>query len=100
MVLGYGIHEPIPHFSTFGKNYTRRFKDSDLFEQIFERILEETYQCGFIDDEKLFIDGSHIKANANTHKYRDEVITKTAKVYEQELQEEIERDCLRHSKKL
>lgn len=98
--LGYGIHEPIPHFSTFGKNYTRRFKDSDLFEKIFERILEEAYQCGFIDDEKLFIDGSHIKANANTHKYRDEVITKTAKVYEQELQEEIERDCLRHSKKL
>lgn len=97
--LGYGLHETIPHFSTFGKNYTRRFKESDLFEQIFERILEEAYQSGFIDDEKLFIDGSHIKANANTHKYRDEVITKTAKVYEQELQEEIERDRARHSKK-
>lgn len=30
--LGYGMHETVPHFSTFGKNYTRRFKDSDLFE--------------------------------------------------------------------
>ena len=57
------------------------------------------FLCGFIDDEKLFIDGSHIKANANTHKYRDEVITKTARVYEQELQEEIEQDRARHSKK-
>ena len=28
--LGYGLYEDIPHFSTFGKNYTRRFKDTDL----------------------------------------------------------------------
>ena len=51
--LGYGIQETIPHFSTFGKNYSRRFKDSDLFEQIFARILDEARKCGFIDEEKL-----------------------------------------------
>ena len=33
--------DPVPHFSTFGKNYTRRFKDTDLFEQIFSKILEK-----------------------------------------------------------
>lgn len=97
--LGYGIHEAIPHFSTFGKNYTRRFQNSDLFEQIFEKILDEAYRCGFVDDEKLFIDGSHIKANANSHKYRDEVIAKTARVYEEELQAEINADRARHGKK-
>lgn len=97
--LGYGIHEPIPHFSTFGKNYTRRFKDSDVFEQIFERILQEAYQCGFVNDEKLFIDGSHIKASANPHKYRDEVIEKTVRIYEKDLLEEIEQDRARHGKK-
>lgn len=37
--LGLELYEPVPHFSTFGKNYTRRFKDTDLFEQIFEHIL-------------------------------------------------------------
>ena len=26
--IGYGLTEPIPHFSTFGKNYVRRFKDT------------------------------------------------------------------------
>lgn len=51
------------------------------------------------EDEKLFIDGTHIKANANTHKYRDEVITKAAKAYEKELQEEITEDRARHEKK-
>ena len=38
--LGLELNEPVPHFSTFGKNYTRRFKDTDLFEQIFHHILE------------------------------------------------------------
>jgi len=39
--IGYSLDETIPHFSTFGKNYTRRFKDTDIFEQIFFHILEE-----------------------------------------------------------
>jgi transposase len=32
--LDYGFHDKVPYFSTFGKNYERRFKDTDLFEQI------------------------------------------------------------------
>ncbi len=39
--LGLDMSDPVPHFSTFGKNYTRRFKDTDLFEQIFSKILEK-----------------------------------------------------------
>ena len=39
--LGLDMLDPVPHFSTFGKNYSRRFKDTDLFEQIFSKILEE-----------------------------------------------------------
>ncbi len=30
--LGFGFEDKIPHFSTFGKNYVRRFRDSDVFE--------------------------------------------------------------------
>ena len=26
---GLGMYEKVPHFSTFGKNYTRRFKGTD-----------------------------------------------------------------------
>ena len=36
--LGLELYDPVPHFSTFGKNYTRRFKDTDLFEQIFRKL--------------------------------------------------------------
>ena len=31
--LGYGFKDKIPHFSTFGKNYSRRFENTDIFEQ-------------------------------------------------------------------
>ena len=38
--LGLDLNEPVPHFSTFGKNYTRRFKDTNLFEQISTPLYE------------------------------------------------------------
>jgi transposase len=28
--LGLDMYDPVPHFTTFGKNYTRRFKDCNL----------------------------------------------------------------------
>lgn len=96
--LGYGMHEKIPHFTTFGKNYTRRFQDTDLFEKIFARILSEAAANGFVDTESLFIDGTHIKASANAHKYRSEIIKKEAQLYEKKLQEEIEKDRAAHEK--
>lgn len=97
--LGYGMHEQIPHFSTFGKNYSRRFEGTRLFEHIFQRILKEACDCGFVDEEKFFIDGTHIKANANNHKYTDEAIEKSARYYEDELQKEITLDREAHGKK-
>jgi transposase len=63
--LGYGMTEKIPHFTTFGKNYERRFAGSDIFEKIFERILLEAVRCGFVDAEEAFFDGTHVKASAN-----------------------------------
>lgn len=97
--LGYGMHEELPHFSTFSKNYSRRFKDTDLFENIFARVLFEVNKYGFIDDENIFIDGTHIKANANTHKYKNEVVKESVRVYEESLQAEIDKDREKHGKK-
>lgn len=48
-------------FSTFGKNYTRRFKDTNLFEQIFSRILEECMKYKLVDTDQIFVDSTHVK---------------------------------------
>ena len=66
--IGYGMTEKIPHFSTFSKNYTRRFQYSDVFEKIFNHILTEAVMSGYVDARSVFIDGTHIKASANKNK--------------------------------
>ena len=80
--------DPVPHFSTFGKNYTRRFKDTDLFEQIFSKILEECMKFKLVDTEHIFVDSTHVKACANSKKMRKRVAHEQALWYEQELKEE------------
>ena len=97
--LGLSIYETPPHFSTFGKNYTRRFKDTNLFEQIFEHILQECFRHGFVDPSDVFVDSTHVKARANTHKKRRELAHKEAKFYEEKLKEEINCDRASHGKK-
>ena len=97
--IGYDIGESIPHFSTFGKNYSRRFKDTDVFKRIFTRILDEAIRCGFVDADAAFLDGTHIKASANKKKATNEIVEKQAKQYQQQLDEEIAKDREAHGKK-
>jgi len=97
--LGYGMTEAVPHFSTFGKNYVRRFESSDIFEKIFERILLEAVDCGFLDASAAFIDATHMKANANKKKSANEIVKIEAKHYHAELMAEIEADRAAHGKK-
>lgn len=97
--IGYDIGEKIPHFSTFGKNYKRRFEGTNVFEKIFAQILQEAIRCGFIDASAVFIDGTHIKASANKHKSKEAIVEVQAKNYRQQLDEEIKNDRMAHGKK-
>lgn len=97
--IGYDIGEDIPHFSTFGKNYSRRFKDTDIFERIFVRILNEAIKYGFVDESSVFIDGTHIKANANKKKSVNAKVKAEAKKYQRQLDEEVAKDREAHGKK-
>ncbi len=97
--LGLDMLDAVPHFTTFGKNYTRRFKDTDLFEQIFSRILEECYSHGFVDPSEVFVDATHVKACANIHKKESRIAKQEALFYEEQLQKEIDEDRIAHGKK-
>ncbi|QQK07342.1 IS1182 family transposase [Miniphocaeibacter halophilus] len=97
--LGYGLTEKIPHFSTFSKNYQRRFKGTDIFEQIFFRILNEIAKCGLLTEENIYIDGTHIKANANIHNKETIEVEESVKYYQDILEKEINEDRKNHNKK-
>ena len=97
--LGLEMMDSVPHFSTFGKNYTRRFKGTDLFEQIFSHILQECYQCGLVDPTEVFVDATHVKARANTRKAQKQAAYEEALFFEKQLEKEIDEDREAHGKK-
>ena len=97
--LGLDFLSDVPHFSTFGKNYTRRFKDTDLFEQIFRRILEECFRHELVDTHAVFVDATHVKAHANLKKSSKVIANTQTQFYQRKLKEEINSDRENHGKK-
>ena len=96
--LGYTLNETTPHFSTLSYNFRHRF-NSDTVDKIFNWILDEIAEAGYLNTEAVFIDGTHIKANANTKKKIIEEVPVAAKRYADELLKEINADRESHSKK-
>lgn len=97
--LRLSLYDDVPHFSTFGKNYSRRFKDTDLFQQIFAHILEECYKFKLVDPTEIFVDATHVKARANNKKMRKHIAQEEALFYEDMLRKEVDTDRAEHGKK-
>ena len=96
--IGYPINKTTPHFATISYNFRHRFTEETV-EQIFEWILSEVDCAGYLAPEVVFVDGTHIKANANMKRKVKEAIPVAAKVYEKQLREEINKDREEHGKK-
>lgn len=98
--LGLDFYDKVPHFSTFGKNYKRRFEGTDLFEQIFKEILFQCLKYDLVDTSLMFVDATHVKACANSKKSKKILVAKkAARFYEEKLKEEIDKDRELHGKK-
>ena len=96
--LGYLMSEQLPHFSTVSYNFKHRFNEETI-DKVFEWILNEVEKHGYLTPDAVFVDGTHIKANANMHKAVKKAIPKAAKEYEKQLMEEINADREQHGKK-
>lgn len=98
--LGLDFFDPVPHFSTFGKNYKRRFEGTDLFEQIFANILMQCMKYDLVDPSTVFVDATHVKAAANRKKAKRVLVAKKAsRFYDEQLKSEINADREAHGKK-
>ena len=96
--LGYSLQEETPHFSTVSYNFKHRFT-SEVVDQVFNWILDEVAEAGYLAPKAVFIDGTHIKANANTKKQVKEEIPVVSKHYAEELMAEVNADREAHGKK-
>lgn len=96
--LGYTLNEELPHFSTVSYNFKHRFTEQTI-EEVFSWILWEANRAGYLEPETVFIDGTHIKANANVNKKIKKAVPIAARRYASELMEEINIDRENHGKK-
>jgi transposase len=96
--LGLGIDGAVPHFATVSFAFCTRFP-SKIAREIFAWILDAAVARNFVKPEEAFFDGTHTKASANKKKSRKELAAETAKIYDEQLREEIKADREAHGKK-
>ena len=97
--LGLNFNEKVPDHSTFSQNYIRKFKKNNTAILIFEHLIKQLIEDEIVDPSVVFIDGTHLKANANKNKYTSEEVIVAAKRYQAELDKEIDDDRAQHYKK-
>jgi IS5 family transposase len=62
---GLSIEDKIPDHSAFSRARNERFRDSDVFRQVFERVVEACIAAGLVGGEGFAVDASLIAADAN-----------------------------------
>lgn len=92
---GLGFDQEVPHHSTFSKNRHRRFQESRLFLELFERIVEQCIRVGLLKGLDLSVDSTQIRADASPDRtITPEQLPEVAKVNRtvREYVEQVERE--------
>lgn len=87
--LGYGLEDKIPDASTISQNRRRRFTGTDIFERIFDNIVEQAIIHKLITGKIMYVDSTHIKANANIGKFTNEQVEVAIPEYIDELEKAV-----------
>jgi len=60
-----GFEQEIPDHSTFSKNRHGRFRQSAVFQSVFEEIVHRCLDAGLVEGRNLAVDGTLVGANAS-----------------------------------
>ncbi|EMB6605741.1 transposase, partial [Yersinia enterocolitica] len=97
--LRMGLTEKVPDASTLSQNRIRRFNGSDVFQQIFDHIVEQALAQGMANGRVLYTDSTHLKASANPRKAVNELRPEGVSEYIDQLNAAVEADRKKHEKK-
>jgi hypothetical protein len=64
-LCGLSIEDKIPDHSAFSRIRHERFRESDMFRQVFERVVEACIAAGLVGGQGFAVDASLIVADAN-----------------------------------
>jgi transposase len=65
---GLSIEDRLPDHSAFSRARNERFHDSDIFRQVFERVVTDCIAANLVGGEGFAVDASLIAADANKHR--------------------------------
>jgi transposase len=63
--VGLSLDEKVPDHSTFSKNRHGRFKESRIYQQVFDQIVQQCIEKGLVSGKHLTVDSTLVKANAS-----------------------------------
>jgi transposase len=63
--VGLALDDKVPDHSTFSKNRHGRFKESRVYQQIFDEIVQQCIDKGLVSGSHLIVDSTLVKANAS-----------------------------------
>ena len=61
------LEDKVPDHSTFSVNRHGRFRDSDIFRQVFEAVVRACMDAGLVEGEGFAVDASVIEADASRY---------------------------------
>lgn len=93
------LSEPVFDASTLSQNRRRRYRDSTVAQEIFDRIVEQAIGHGLVEGTVLHTDSTHLKANANKNRFDKAVAAKSRADYREALDAAVEADRAAHGKK-
>jgi transposase len=97
--LGFGLTDKVPDASTISQNRRRRFSESAIYQEIFDEIVLQAMRRKMVDGTTLYTDSTHLKANANKHKFELKDVQKSTRDYLETLEGDVTRDREAHGKK-
>jgi len=63
--LGIDLDEQVPDHSTISQTRRRKWKDTNVFEDIFAEVVRKCMGAGLVDGSLILTDSTHVKANAS-----------------------------------
>jgi transposase len=93
--LGIDLDEPVPDHSTISQTRRRRWKGTNIFEDIFTEIVRKCIDVGLVDGSLILTDSTHIKANASSERKEFVTVAIQPREYIKKLDELCEQEDLR-----
>lgn len=97
--LGLGLMDKVMDHTTISWNRRHRFKDTTVFQDIFDEVVRLAMSHRMVAGRVLITDSTHLKANANKRKHVTQVVECTTRDYIKQLDQAVSEDRQAHGKK-